>query len=75
LATRELKEQLAASKGSGGRRKRKGAGISGDGEEDGIEGVVQKEIKKGYYGGGSGGKGGALHNQRGSAQRKKRKHH
>jgi ATP-dependent RNA helicase DDX47/RRP3 len=73
LATRELKEQLAAaSKGSGGRRKRKG----GDTEEDGLEGVLQKEIKKGYSGGnsgGSGGRGGALHNQRGSASRNKRK--
>jgi ATP-dependent RNA helicase DDX47/RRP3 len=74
LATRELKEQLAASKGSGGRRKRKG--MNGDNEEDaGLEGVLQKEIKKGYYGGGSGGRGGALHNQRGSANRKKRKQH
>jgi len=73
LATRELKEQLAASKGGGGRRKRKG--MKGDEEEDGgLEGALQKEIKKGYYAGGSGGRGGALHNQRGSGSRKKRKH-
>lgn len=62
LATRELKEQLAAAKGSG-RRKRKG-----DTEEDGLEGVLQKEIKKGYMGG-SGGRGGAMTNQRGSGGR------
>ena len=62
LATRELKEQLAAAKGSG-RRKRKG-----DTEEDGLEGVLQKEIKKGYMGG-SGGRGGAMTNQRGSGNR------
>ncbi len=77
LATRELKEQLAASKGGGGgggRRKRKGFG-GDDGEDGGIEGALKKEIKKGYYAGGSGGRGGALHNQRGSGNRKKRKHH
>jgi ATP-dependent RNA helicase DDX47/RRP3 len=76
LATRELKEQLAACKnGSGGRRKRKGMNGTGDeDEEDGLEGVLQKEIRKGFLGG-SGGRGGALHNQRGSANRKKRKHH
>jgi ATP-dependent RNA helicase DDX47/RRP3 len=65
LATRELKEQLAAAKGSG-RRKRKG-----DTEEDGLEGVLQKEIKKGYMGG-SGGRGGAMTNQRGSGARTKK---
>lgn len=79
LATRELKEQLAASKGgggSGGRRKRKGYSGGDDGDEDGgMEGALKKEIKKGYYAGGSGGRGGALHNQRGSGNRKKRKHH
>jgi ATP-dependent RNA helicase DDX47/RRP3 len=76
LATRELKEQLAASKGNGGRRKRRGLkGGDDDGDDGGLEGTLQKEIKKGYYGGGSGGRGGALHNQRGSANRKKRRHH
>lgn len=69
LATRELKEQLAASNGSG-RRKRK-AGM-GENEEDGLEGVLQKEIKKGYFAGGSGGRGGALPNQRGSGKNRKK---
>jgi ATP-dependent RNA helicase DDX47/RRP3 len=73
LATRELKEQLAASKGGGGRRKRKGFRDE-DGGDGGMEGVLKKEIKKGYYAGGSGGRGGALHNQRGSGNRKKQKH-
>jgi ATP-dependent RNA helicase DDX47/RRP3 len=67
LATRELKEQLAGCKGSGGRRKRKGAGD--------FEGNLKSEIKKGYsYAGGSGGRGGALPNQRGSGKQKKRKY-
>jgi ATP-dependent RNA helicase DDX47/RRP3 len=73
LATRELKEQLAASKG--GRRTKRRSGDDDGGEDAGMEGNLRKEIKKGYYGGGSGGRGGALHNQRGSAGRKKRKHH
>jgi ATP-dependent RNA helicase DDX47/RRP3 len=69
LATRELKEQLAASKESG-RRKRKNQS-----DDDGMEGNLQKEIKKGYAGG-SGNRGGALPNQRGSGrQTKKYKHH
>ncbi|KAG7366576.1 ATP-dependent RNA helicase [Nitzschia inconspicua] len=75
LATRELKEQLAASK-NGRRNKRRGGGEGDDDAEDGgMEGTLKKEIKKGYYGGGSGGRGGALHNQRGSASRKKRRQH
>jgi ATP-dependent RNA helicase DDX47/RRP3 len=77
LATRELKEQLAAASkgGSGGRRKRHGGGEDG-GDDGGMEGTLKKEIKKGYYAGGSGGRGGALHNQRGGGggNRKKRKH-
>ena len=68
LATRELNEMLAGSKGSGGRRKRKGTC------GDGYEGDVRKEIKKGYYAGGSGGRGGALPNQRGSGQQRKKKY-
>jgi len=52
LATRELKEQLAGCKGSGGRRKRRGAGM------DGFEKDLKSEIRKGYYAGGSGGRGG-----------------
>jgi ATP-dependent RNA helicase DDX47/RRP3 len=68
LATRELKEQLVTSKGSGGRRKRRGAG------NDGFERDLKSETKKGYYAGGSGGRGGALHNQRGSGKQKKRKY-
>lgn len=67
LATRELKEQLAECKGSGGRRKRKGAG-------SGYEGNLKSEIKKGYYAGGSGGRGGALPNQRGSGMQKRKKY-
>mmetsp|Transcript_6816 Transcript_6816/g.19957 ORF Transcript_6816/g.19957 Transcript_6816/m.19957 type:complete len:553 (+) Transcript_6816:70-1728(+) len=67
LATRELKEQLAASKGSGGRRKRK----PGRSDDDDLEGMLKNEIKKGYMGG-SGGRGGALHNQRGSGKRSKK---
>jgi len=70
LATRELKEQLAGCKGGGGRRKRRGTGEDGGG----IEGDLRKEIKKGYFAGGSGGRGGALHNQRGSDSRKKKKY-
>mmetsp|Transcript_338 Transcript_338/g.721 ORF Transcript_338/g.721 Transcript_338/m.721 type:complete len:524 (-) Transcript_338:52-1623(-) len=68
LATRELKEQLANTKGSGGRRKRRGAG----GE---FEGDLKSEIKKGYYAGGSGGRGGALPNQRGSGKKKRKYNH
>jgi ATP-dependent RNA helicase DDX47/RRP3 len=73
LATRELKEQMAASSfsGSHGHRKRK----SGDNEEDGMEDVFKKEVKKGYFAGGSGGRGGALPNQRGSGQNKKKYKH
>jgi len=71
LATRELKEQLAGCKGSGGIRKRRGTGGGGGG---GMEGDMRKEIKKGYYAGGSGGRGGALPNQRGSGSQKKRKY-
>eukprot|EP00531_Pseudo-nitzschia_arenysensis_P001868 CAMPEP_0116116682 /NCGR_PEP_ID=MMETSP0329-20121206/1166_1 /TAXON_ID=697910 /ORGANISM="Pseudo-nitzschia arenysensis, Strain B593" /LENGTH=520 /DNA_ID=CAMNT_0003610189 /DNA_START=24 /DNA_END=1583 /DNA_ORIENTATION=+ len=64
LATRELKEQLSTSKGSGGRRKRRGTGSE-------LEGNLKSEIKKGYYAGGSGGRGGALHNQRGGGKKKR----
>eukprot|EP00934_Nitzschia_sp_Nitz4_P008877 Nitzschia sp. Nitz4//scaffold252_size28738//21085//22617//NITZ4_008100-RA/size28738-processed-gene-0.29-mRNA-1//-1//CDS//3329544278//8867//frame0 len=71
LATRELKEQLAAAKQSG-RRKRKGGG---DDDEEGMEETVSKEIKKGYYAGGSGGRGGALPNQRGSGRQSKKYKH
>jgi hypothetical protein len=71
LATRELKEQLAASKGSGF-RKRRGGG-DGDGE-NGMEEMLQHEIKKGYFAGGSGGRGGVLPNQRGSNKRTKKKY-
>ena len=78
-ATRELKEQLSAASKGGGRRsaRRSQGGVEGDndGVDGGMEGTSKMEIKRGYYGGGSGGRGGALHNQRGSASRKKRKHH
>lgn len=71
LATRELKEQLAATNGHGRRKRRTGNAY---GDDDGLEGNLHKQIRQGYAGG-SGGRGGALHNQRGSAQRKKRRHH
>jgi ATP-dependent RNA helicase DDX47/RRP3 len=71
LATRELKEQLAASKGGRRRPKRRG---DDEGEEGGIESLVQSQLKKGYYGGGSGGRGGALLNQRGGHGNKKKKY-
>lgn len=75
LATRELKEQLAASKGdkNGGRRRRRN--VSGEDDEDGdggnMEDMLRKGLKRGYAGG-SGGRGGALHNQRGSGKRNKK---
>jgi ATP-dependent RNA helicase DDX47/RRP3 len=62
MATRELKEQLASRGGKGqGRRKARGGG-----DENGVEGMIRSELKRGY-GGGSGGRGGALHNQRGAS--------
>lgn len=63
LATRELKEQLAARKGGGGRRRPRTGGY-GDDEEGGVE-SMKSELRQGYEGG-SGGRGGALHNQRGA---------
>jgi ATP-dependent RNA helicase DDX47/RRP3 len=66
LATRELKEQLAA-RGSGGRRKRRGLVDERSGDMDD---VIQKEMR---YAGGSGGSGGALPNQRGSSAHGHRK--
>jgi ATP-dependent RNA helicase DDX47/RRP3 len=71
LATRELKEQLASTKGHNGQRKRRTGKDGGDG---GMEEGIQKQIRQGYAGG-SGGRGGALPNQRGGGQRKKRPHH
>ena len=68
LATRELKEQLAAAassgRGGGRNRKRGGAGHRLYENDDAMEALVQKELQKGYKGG-SGGHGGALPNQRG----------
>jgi ATP-dependent RNA helicase DDX47/RRP3 len=70
LATRELKEQLAAMGNQGGRRKR----VSGDdGDGDDMEKLVERELKKGYFAGGSGGRGGALPNQRGYSGKPKPK--
>jgi ATP-dependent RNA helicase DDX47/RRP3 len=72
LATRELKEQLAArggQKGGGGRRRPRGGDEGGGGDEDNLEQMLQKELKKGYAGG-SGGRGGALPNQRGAGGKK-----
>lgn len=72
LATRELKEQLAARKNNGNGRRKHRRGITNDdddggdgGEEDGIQNMIRKQLAKGYAGG-SGGHGGALHNQRGA---------
>ena len=74
LATRELKEQLA-TKGRRGRKKGSRLGMEdADGEEGGVERIVEKELKRGYYAGGSSGKGGGFHNQRGSGKAKKKKY-
>ena len=69
LATRELKEQLAAtsSKKHGGRRKRRG------GDDDDGEAALKRELRQGYQGG-SGGSGGALPNQRGARGKPAKKH-
>mmetsp|Transcript_28344 Transcript_28344/g.35048 ORF Transcript_28344/g.35048 Transcript_28344/m.35048 type:complete len:553 (-) Transcript_28344:55-1713(-) len=69
MATRELKEQLAATSDKGKRRK-KGSRLGNNGEE-GIEEIVQKEMRRGYLGG-SGGNGGALPNQRGGINKIKK---
>ena len=72
LATRELKEQLAARKSNGRRKHRRGGDDDVDGgEEDGLQNLIQKELRKGFAGG-SGGRGGALPNQRGYAGKKKK---
>jgi len=73
LATRELKEQMAAAKSHGRNGKRQGGrSRSGDGDgadgDGGVESIVRSELKRGYYAGGSGGYGGGLHNQRGSGR-------
>lgn len=74
LATRELKEQLT-TKGRRGRKKGSRLGMEdADGEEGGVERIVEKELKRGYYAGGSSGKGGGFHNQRGSGNAKKKKY-
>lgn len=71
LATRELKESLAARKnGAGGRRRPRGNDTD-DGKDD-MQNQLHQESKKGYSDGGrrrggSGGKGGALPNQRGGS--------
>lgn len=72
LATRELKEQLAARKSSGRRKHRQTEDDVDCGEEEGLQSIIQKQLKKGY-GGGSGGRGGALHNQRGAGNKSGRK--
>ncbi|KAI2508578.1 DEAD box helicase-like protein [Fragilaria crotonensis] len=72
LATRELKEQLAAMGNKGGGRRKRGTEDDG-GEGDEMEKLVQRELKKGYAGG-SGGRGGALPNQRGFAGKQKPNH-
>jgi ATP-dependent RNA helicase DDX47/RRP3 len=60
MASRELKEQLAATGGRNGKRRRG----DDDGGDEGIQNVINSELRKGYAGG-SGGRGGGLHNQRG----------
>lgn len=77
LATRELKEQLAAANGKGGNRRRP-RGVDADDDaggdgENGLETVIRKELKRGYAGG-SGGHGGALPNQRGASGKGRKKH-
>lgn len=70
LATRELKEQLSArggQKGGGGRRRPRGTG----GDDEGLEGALENEVRRAYTTGGSGGRGGALPNQRGSGKNTK----
>ena len=75
LATRELKEQLSARKSNGRRKRRQGDDDDVDGgEENGLQGVLQKQLRKGYAGG-SGGRGGALPNQRGFAGKGGNKKH
>ena len=69
LATRELKEQLSATGDRRGKNR-----SNGEDDEDGVEALVQRELKKGYAGG-SGGKGGALPNQRNSGNRMKKYDH
>lgn len=67
LATRELKEQLAAANGKFGRGKKgRGGYDDGDGES-----AMRAEMKRGYAGG-SGGRGGGYQNQRGSGGAKKK---
>jgi len=67
LATRELKEQLSARKETGRRKRRPMDDDHEDGgEENGIQAIIQKSIRKGFAGG-SGGRGGAMPNQRGYA--------
>lgn len=68
LATRELKEQLAAQKQNNRRKRRFGEDTDG-GEENGLHSVLQEQLRKGYAGG-SGGHGGALPNQRGYASKR-----
>ena len=50
--------------GAGGRRRPRGANNNHHGD-DNTEAIIQKELKKGYYGSG-GSSGSALPNQRGS---------
>ena len=58
LATRELKEQLAAV-GRNKKRGKKGAMEDAGGAEGGVEGIVREELrKKGFRGGDGGGGGG-----------------
>ena len=75
LATRELKEQLAVSSAKNSGKRKKGNRLAGgDDDQDGdggVEKIIHNELRKGFAGG-SGGRGGALHNQRGSNQRKKK---
>ena len=74
LATRELKEQLAARKSSGRRKHRRmedDNDVDGGEEEGGLQNAIQKQLKKGYAGG-SGGRGGAMSNQRGAMGKMKK---
>lgn len=74
LATRELKEQLAASRNKGvglRHRKRRDGGDGGDDGGGELEQSLKRQLKRGYAGG-SGGHGGAMHNQRGSHKRSRK---
>lgn len=50
MATRELKEMLS-SKSMKGRRRKRGGREDDGGEEDGVQEIIEKEVRRGYAGG------------------------